>query len=78
LQLYKRYNCRLQVGGDDQWGNIVNGMELGRRMRGADLFALTTPLLTTSSGAKKFTPYCPGFAGNCICFINKIIADRAR
>eukprot|EP01031_Cornospumella_fuschlensis_P002833 gene2833-3543_t len=40
------------MGGSDQWGNIVNGMELGRRMRGADLFALTTPLLTTSSGAK--------------------------
>ena len=40
------------MGGSDQWGNIVNGMELGRRMHGADLFALTTPLLTTSSGAK--------------------------
>ncbi len=43
---------RLQMGGSDQWGNIVNGMELGRRMDGADLFGLTTPLLTTADGAK--------------------------
>ncbi|MFG1248594.1 tyrosine--tRNA ligase [Xanthobacter flavus] len=52
VELSKRHGCILQMGGSDQWGNIVNGMELGRRMRGADLFALTTPLLTTSSGAK--------------------------
>ncbi|MFG1344742.1 tyrosine--tRNA ligase [Xanthobacter autotrophicus DSM 431] len=52
VELNKRHGCILQMGGSDQWGNIVNGMELGRRMRGADLFALTTPLLTTSSGAK--------------------------
>ncbi len=43
---------RLQMGGSDQWGNIVNGIELGRRMDGAELFGLTTPLLTTASGAK--------------------------
>jgi tyrosyl-tRNA synthetase len=43
---------RLQMGGSDQWGNIVNGMELGRRMDGADLYGLTTPLLTTADGAK--------------------------
>jgi len=43
---------RLQMGGSDQWGNIVNGMELGRRMDGAELFGLTTPLLTTADGAK--------------------------
>ncbi|MFG1376644.1 tyrosine--tRNA ligase [Xanthobacter autotrophicus] len=52
VELNRRYGCILQMGGSDQWGNIVNGMELGRRMHGADLFALTTPLLTTSSGAK--------------------------
>ncbi len=52
VELSKRHGCILQMGGSDQWGNIVNGMELGRRLNGADLFALTTPLLTTSSGAK--------------------------
>ncbi|MCL8381885.1 tyrosine--tRNA ligase [Xanthobacter aminoxidans] len=52
VELNRRHGCMLQMGGSDQWGNIVNGMELGRRMHGADLFALTTPLLTTSSGAK--------------------------
>src|SRR3546814_17609482 len=45
-------DVRLQMGGSDQWGNIVNGMELGRRMDGADLYGLTTPLLTTAAGAK--------------------------
>jgi tyrosyl-tRNA synthetase len=52
VELYKRYGCRLQMGGSDQWGNIVNGIELGHRMGTAQLFALTSPLLTTSSGAK--------------------------
>ncbi len=52
LELYRRYNCILQMGGSDQWGNIVNGMELGRRVEGAELHGLTTALLTTSSGAK--------------------------
>jgi tyrosyl-tRNA synthetase len=52
LELARRYNCSLQMGGSDQWGNIVNGIELGRRVDGRELFALTTPLLTTSSGAK--------------------------
>ncbi|MER0237805.1 tyrosine--tRNA ligase [Fulvimarina sp. MAC8] len=52
VELNKRYGCRLQMGGSDQWGNIVNGIDLGRRMEGAELFALTSPLLTTSSGAK--------------------------
>ncbi|KQT48808.1 tyrosine--tRNA ligase [Aureimonas sp. Leaf454] len=51
-ELYRRTGCQLQMGGSDQWGNIVNGIDLGRRMDGADLYALTSPLLTTSSGAK--------------------------
>jgi len=51
-ELAKRYDCRLQMGGSDQWGNIVSGVDLGRRMGTPNLFALTTPLLTTSSGAK--------------------------
>jgi tyrosyl-tRNA synthetase len=50
--LSKTMGVRLQMGGSDQWGNIVNGMELGRRMDGADLHGLTTPLLTTADGAK--------------------------
>jgi tyrosyl-tRNA synthetase len=52
VELSKRYNCVLQMGGSDQWGNIVNGIDLGRRMLNAQLFALTSPLITTSSGAK--------------------------
>jgi tyrosyl-tRNA synthetase len=52
VELYQRYNCILQMGGSDQWGNIVNGIDLGRRMLNAQLFALTSPLITTSSGAK--------------------------
>ena len=52
LELARRYDCRMQMGGSDQWGNIVNGMELGRRMDGRDLFGVTTPLLTTADGAK--------------------------
>jgi len=52
LELNRRNNCVLQMGGSDQWGNIINGMELGRRVDGAHLHALTSPLLTTSSGAK--------------------------
>ena len=52
LELSRRNSCILQMGGSDQWGNIVNGMELGRRVDGTQLYALTTPLLTTSSGAK--------------------------
>jgi len=52
VELNKRYGCILQMGGSDQWGNIVNGIDLGRRMLNAQLFALTTPLITTSSGAK--------------------------
>ena len=50
--LSRELGVRLQMGGSDQWGNIVNGIELGRRMDGAELFGLTTPLLTTASGAK--------------------------
>ncbi|GAB4485677.1 MAG: tyrosine--tRNA ligase [Erythrobacter tepidarius] len=50
--LSKEFDVRLQMGGSDQWGNIVNGIELGRRMDGVELFGLTTPLLTTASGAK--------------------------
>jgi tyrosyl-tRNA synthetase len=52
VELNKRYGCALQMGGSDQWGNIVNGIDLGRRMNNAHLFALTAPLITTSSGAK--------------------------
>ena len=52
VELNKRTGCILQMGGSDQWGNIVNGIDLGRRMRNAQLFALTSPLITTSSGAK--------------------------
>ena len=52
VELYKRTGCILQMGGSDQWGNIVNGIDLGRRMANAQLFALTSPLITTSSGAK--------------------------
>ncbi|WP_370188323.1 tyrosine--tRNA ligase [Qipengyuania sp.] len=51
-ELAQCYGCRLQMGGSDQWGNIVNGMELARRMDGSELFGLTTPLLTTADGAK--------------------------
>jgi tyrosyl-tRNA synthetase len=52
LELFRRHRCRLQMGGSDQWGNIVNGVELIRRVEGAQAFGLTTPLLTTSSGDK--------------------------
>ncbi len=50
--LSRELGVRLQMGGSDQWGNIINGIELGRRMDGTELFGLTTPLLTTASGAK--------------------------
>ncbi len=52
VELNKRYGCTLQMGGSDQWGNIINGVDLAHRMGEPQLFALTTPLLTTSSGAK--------------------------
>ncbi|MEP0708032.1 MAG: tyrosine--tRNA ligase [Parvibaculum sp.] len=52
VELNRKYGCTLQMGGSDQWGNIVNGIELGRRVDGSSLFGLTSPLLTTSSGAK--------------------------
>ena len=52
VELSRRVDCRLQMGGSDQWGNIVTGVDLGRRMGTPQLFALTTPLLTTASGAK--------------------------
>ncbi len=51
-ELHRRKGCALQMGGSDQWGNIVNGVELCRRKDGAEVFGLTTPLLTTASGAK--------------------------
>jgi len=51
-ELALRQNCRLQLGGSDQWGNIVNGIELTRRMEGAEVYGVTTPLLTTADGAK--------------------------
>ena len=52
VELNKRYGCRLQSSGSDQWGNVVSGIELGRRMGTPSLFGLTTPLITTASGAK--------------------------
>lgn len=52
MELNRRHGCALQMGGSDQWGNIVNGVDLSRRMQQAEVFGLTCPLLTTSSGAK--------------------------
>jgi tyrosyl-tRNA synthetase len=52
VELNKRYGCTLQMGGSDQWGNILQGVELGRRVREKELFGLTSPLITSSSGAK--------------------------
>ena len=52
VELARRYDCALQLGGSDQWGNIVNGVELGRRVEQRELFGLTSPLITTASGAK--------------------------
>ena len=52
LELSRRAGCRLQMGGSDQWGNIVNGIELSRRMDGTEVFGITTPLLTTADGGK--------------------------
>jgi tyrosyl-tRNA synthetase len=52
LELYRRHGCRLQIGGDDQWGNIVAGVELIRRIEGVEAFGLTFPLVTTSDGKK--------------------------
>ncbi|WP_127143461.1 tyrosine--tRNA ligase [Pelagibacterium montanilacus] len=52
VELNQRYGCTLQMGGSDQWGNIVNGLDLGHRMLGTQFYALTSPLLTTASGAK--------------------------
>jgi len=52
VELARRETCRLQLGGSDQWGNIVNGVELARRALGTEVFGFTTPLITTSSGAK--------------------------
>jgi tyrosyl-tRNA synthetase len=52
VELHRRHGCVLQMGGSDQWGNIVNGIDLGRRLHNAQFFALTSPLITTSSGAK--------------------------
>ena len=52
LELYRRHGCRLQIGGDDQWGNIVAGVELIRRVEGAEVYGLTFPLVTTADGKK--------------------------
>ncbi|GAA3715115.1 tyrosine--tRNA ligase [Sphingomonas cynarae] len=52
MELSRRANCRLQMGGSDQWGNIVNGIELARRMDGTEVFGITTPLITTADGGK--------------------------
>jgi tyrosyl-tRNA synthetase len=55
LELSRRVGCRAQMGGSDQWGNIVNGIELGRRIDGTELFGVTTALITTADGAKMGT-----------------------
>jgi tyrosyl-tRNA synthetase len=52
LELSRRFGCRLQMGGSDQWGNIVNGIELARRVDGTEVFGVTTPLITTADGGK--------------------------
>ncbi|MDR2501384.1 MAG: tyrosine--tRNA ligase [Treponema sp.] len=52
LELYRRHNCRMQIGGDDQWGNIVAGVELIRRVEGAEVFGMTFPLVTAADGKK--------------------------
>ncbi len=52
VYLYDKYNCELQIGGSDQWGNITAGIDLARRMRGVQLYGLTSPLLTKSDGTK--------------------------
>jgi tyrosyl-tRNA synthetase len=52
VELHRRYGCTLQMGGSDQWGNIITGLDLGRRLGTAQLYALTSPLITTASGAK--------------------------
>lgn len=52
MELSRRASCRLQMGGSDQWGNIVNGIELARRMDGTEVFGVTTPLITTADGGK--------------------------
>jgi tyrosyl-tRNA synthetase len=52
LELYRRYGCRLQAGGSDQWGNIVAGIDLTRRLANVEVYGVTSPLITTSSGAK--------------------------
>ena len=52
VELYRRYGCRLQSSGSDQWGNVVSGIDLGHRLANVQLYGLTTPLITTASGAK--------------------------
>ena len=52
VELYKRFGCTMQLGGSDQWGNIIQGVELGRRIANAEFYGFTSPLITTSSGAK--------------------------
>lgn len=52
LELYRRHGCRLQIGGDDQWGNVIAGVDLVRRLESAEVWGVTTPLLTTANGAK--------------------------
>ena len=52
VEIHRRHGCLLQMGGSDQWGNIVNGVDLARRISNADIFGMTTPLLTTSNGRK--------------------------
>ena len=61
VELNQRYGCRLQMGGSDQWGNIVNGIELTRRIDGSQLYGLTTPLLTTADGLPRVVTVDPAW-----------------
>ncbi|WP_336167620.1 tyrosine--tRNA ligase [Ensifer sp. MJa1] len=69
LELFRRTGCRLQLGGGDQWGNIVGGVDLLRRIEGAEVFGMTTPLLTTASGAVAAVAALEAPPSEPLCFI---------
>ena len=64
LHLFRREGCRLQIGGSDQWGNILGGVELIRRIEGATVHALTTPLVTDAEGASSASPPAAATSGS--------------
>ncbi|MEZ5914076.1 MAG: tyrosine--tRNA ligase [Parvularculaceae bacterium] len=74
-ELLRRHNCLLQMGGSDQWGNIINGVELCRRKAGVEVFGLTTPLLTTASGRKMGKTEQAPSGSTRICFRPMIIGN---